>query len=463
MTGLLASLNADMPDATAIAQAVSGGELSAAEVLRRAGEAAESAREINAFVTEDWDRAEAIAASIDRRRSNGEPLGPLAGVPMSVKDVIAVAGIRATGCSVAFAGNIATVTAPAVARLLEADAVVVGKTNCPEFAFGTTCTSPLLGTTLNPRYPEVSVGGSSGGEAAALAAGVSALGVGTDFGGSLRWPAQCAGIAALRPTAGSLSAHGQLPGSSGDMGHNVDAEPSGMQGKLQTIGPMARSLRDLGLAWSVMSGQPAPQSGEVASARVGWADGSQFGPVRGEVSTLLQSVADWLTERGHSVRHAPELFAECLPAYNRLRKVDPMVDHEAAVRGREGDISQANLDVITSSFSAAPAERRVAAEAAAAMQREALGVFSDCEIIILPVAGGPACDLEGTLDIDGRRLGGWQLMGQCRAVTLTGAPVVSLPVGLAQSGLPLSVQIVAAPGQEYRALAFAAMLDAFVA
>ncbi|MGW4352486.1 amidase [Nocardia sp. NPDC004582] len=455
MTSLLARLNAGLTDATALAAAVRDGTLSAAAVLERAREA--SVRTEKAFITGNWAAAAEAAAALDARRARGERLGPLAGVPISVKDVIAVAGLPATAGATAFAGNIATVTAPAVRRLLAADAVLVGKTNCPEFAFGVTCESPLLGATGNPRYPEVAPGGSSGGEAAALAAGASALGIGTDFGGSLRWPAQCVGVAALRPSAGTIPAQGQLPGAAGDLGHDPDAAPGGMQGWLQTIGPMARSVRDLSLAFDVLTGG-SPDPSVTGPLRVAWSDGAHLGPVRGEVTALLADIAERLAAHGHTVTNVPRVF-DCLAQYNRLRAVDPLRDHLAAITDVAGVITAANRDTIAASLRARPAETAAARREAERARSTALEVFDRADIVVLPVAGGPACDPGGRLEVDGRVLAGWELMGQCRAVSLTGAPAVSIPLGVSAEGLPLSVQIVAAPGFDRRALRAAAEIE----
>ncbi|GGK42048.1 amidase [Nocardia camponoti] len=452
MNSVLAQLNSGLDDATSIAASVQDGTRTATEVLANAHDLGDKH---NALVTENWARAEQDAAEIDRRRAAGERLGPLAGVPMTVKDVIAVAGIKATAASRAFADNIAAVTAPVVARLIAADAIVIGKTNCPEFAFGTTCSSPLLGTTGNPRYPDRSPGGSSGGEAAALAAGVSALGIGTDFGGSLRWPAQCVGITSLRPTAGRLAQQGQLPGAAGDM--TGASAPTGMQGWVQTIGPLARSVRDLALVFEILAG-PAPARG-TTPLRIAWSDGSALGPVRKEVTALLTDLAARLASNGHQVTEHRVLFADCLPAYNRLRDVDPMRDHLAAIAGREHLITAQNRATIENSVRATTFELYEAEAVARTIQRQALGIFANHDIVLLPVAGGPACDPDGQLDIDGTLSGGWELMAQCRAVSLTGAPVVSLPVGLSSEGWPLSVQIIAAPQQDWLALAFAAELE----
>jgi amidase len=469
---LLNILNDGYQDATAIAEAVRTGSLSAAEVVVAARQRAcsEEGKALNAFVTEDWAGAAAAAAALDARRAAGEPLGLLAGVPFSVKDVIAAAGLPVTAASRAFADTVATTTAPAVQRLLDADAILVGKTNCPEFAFGVTCDSPLLGRTRNPRYPSATPGGSSGGEAASVAAGISAFGIGTDFGGSLRWPAQCVGIASLRPGIGSVPGEGQVPGLGGNFGSDgiIPAVSPGMQGSFQTIGPLARSVRDLRSAYLVISGSTAATPAGTGCGqsrpvlRVAWSDGSVFGPVRGEVTTLMERLAAAVDTAGHTVMQQPDLFAECLPAYNRLRALDPMLDHAAAIAGKESSISEANLQTIRQSLKSLPADTELAWKASEAARAQALGQISAVDIVLLPVAGGPAAGVEGGLDIDGQQLQGWEIMGPCRAVTLTGCPVVSLPVGLSAEHLPLSVQVVAAPGGEIAALDFAAFLEQLV-
>lgn len=460
---VLGELNGNTLDATAIAEAVRTGSLSAVDVLAAARTRAQSpaGRAMNAFITEDWDRAARAAAAVDRRRSAGEELGPLAGVPFSVKDVIAVAGLPITGASKAFADLLATTTAPAVQRLLDADAILIGKTNCPEFAFGVTCESPLLGRTGNPRFPANTPGGSSGGEAASLAAGISALGVGTDFGGSVRWPAQCVGITALRPGVGSVPGDGQVPGVGGNFGTEgtVPEASPGMQGSFQTVGPMARSVRDLRTAFLIMSGAGSTPGARERAYRIAWSDGAALGPVRAEVTALMERLAAALAAAGHTVGEQPDLFADCLSPYNRLRAVDPMVDHAAAVKGREGGVTAANLRTIEASFAATAADVELAWHAATSAQAAARAQIAAVDIALIPVAGGPAGDADGRLDIDGRTAEGWEIMGHCRAVTLTGCPAVSLPVGLSAEGLPLSVQIVAGPGAELTALDFAAMLE----
>lgn len=466
--------------ATGIAAAVRRGERSAREVVEDARARAERTAALNAFVSTDWDAALTRADAIDRRRAAGEPLGPLAGVPVSVKDVIAVAGMTVTMGSRAFARHVADTTASSVRALLDADAVVIGKTNCPEFAFGYTCESPLLGATLHPFAPGRSPGGSSGGEAVAVATGVSALGVGTDYGGSLRWPAASTGVVALRPTLGRIAGDGQPPGLGGAVTGPIVPSPVRMQNRFQVIGPLARSVDDLALALGVMEAasgrgfevpprRAAPPRhrtlddtpGRVpdpgpSRLRIGWTAASSLAPVRAETADALRVAAAGLD--GAEADEAAVDLTEALAAYNGLREIDPLTDHLRAIAGRDADVAPASLAYLRATLGAAPAELERRWARALLARHEALRVFDDLDVLLLPVAGGPACLADGTTDVDGTTVGGWDLMSHCRAVTLLGAPSVSVPIGVTTEGLPLSVQVVAAPWREADALAVARLL-----
>src|SRR3954468_2879811 len=157
--------------------------------------------QINAVVSLRADEARRDARRLDARIRSGEAVGALAGVPFTVKDVIATDDLPTTCGSVVMKDHRPSADAAVVSLLRAAGAVLVGKTNTPEFAFGVDTCNDLFGRTNNPLGPWTP-GGSSGGEAAAVAAGMSAFGVGTDFGGSIRWPAQCTGLVGLRPTVG---------------------------------------------------------------------------------------------------------------------------------------------------------------------------------------------------------------------------------------------------------------------
>ncbi|MGB3485077.1 MAG: amidase [Mycobacterium sp.] len=440
--------------ASSIGARVRAADLSA-ELIMRAHVERIRGDDCNAFLHEDGERAISRARRLDRDISVGKPTGPLAGVPISVKDVIAVAGMPLTMGSIAFANNIARRSAAAVERLEAAGAIVVGKTNCPEFAFGTTCESPLGGTTLNPVHPLRSVGGSSGGDAAAVASGLSILGLGTDYGGSLRWPAACVGMVALRPTAHGVDGRGQVPGIAGRVDGDAWPSPLKLQGAMQTVGLIARSVEDLTLSWSVLRSAP-PGLRAPDGLRVAWTEGTHIGPVRAEFANAVAAAAQFLDP---GARHVPGALADTLDAYNELRALDPLDDHLAAVAGREGQLAQPTRALLRAQRTP-PVEKLSAAWAQALdIRARAIDLFDHADILILPVAGGPACDMQGYVDVDGTTVGGWQLMAHCRAVTLTGCPAVSVPVGEGSDGLPIAVQVVAAPGRDDVALRAAAQLD----
>ena len=184
-----------------LAALVRGGAVSAREVVLAHLDRVEAVNsDLNAIVTLRIEEALAEADLVDSAVAAGGDL-PLAGVPFTVKDIIAASGVRTTAGTPFMGDFVPTSDATVVGRLRSAGAILLGKTNCPEFGMFRYTRNSLFGGTRNPLGP-VTVGGSSGGEAAAIASGCSALGVGTDFGGSVRWPAHCTGILALRPTAG---------------------------------------------------------------------------------------------------------------------------------------------------------------------------------------------------------------------------------------------------------------------
>ncbi len=227
-----------------LAAAVNARQIHAVEIVEAALERIEAHRAGYAFITVCADEA------IERAHSN--PTGPLAGLPLAVKDIFDTAGIRTTYGSSFFADHVPRRTAPAVARLEAAGAIVIGKTNMHEFAWGATSQNPHYGTVANPVLPGRVAGGSSGGTAAALADHQATIGLGTDTGGSIRMPSACCGTVGFKPRLGTISVRGVFP-----------LSPS-----FDTVGPMARTVDDLLLVESVLVGEPEPKP-SIEDLRVG--------------------------------------------------------------------------------------------------------------------------------------------------------------------------------------------------
>lgn len=260
-----------MPDlsALAIAQEVADGRRTATEVCQAAIDRIESVGPLlNAFITTDPERALARAADLDRRRDNGERLGPLAGVPIAVKDNICVRGMRTTASSRILDQFVPPYDATVINRLEMAGAVIVGKTNCDEFAMGSSNENSAYGPVKNPWATDRVPGGSSGGSAAVVAAGCVPLALGSETGGSIRQPAAFCNVVGLKPTYGRVSRYGLLAFAS----------------SLDQIGSFGRTVADATLALSVMAGAdprdataarepvpdlPAALSGNIKSLRVG--------------------------------------------------------------------------------------------------------------------------------------------------------------------------------------------------
>ncbi len=230
--------------AGALAALVRDGRVSAAEVVETFLQRIEARAAGNAFITTCPEYALGRAAQ--------KPTGPLAGVPFAVKDMFFTAGIRTTYGSALFRDHVPTRTAPAVLALERAGAILVGKANQHEFAWGVTSQNPHWGTVANPARPGRVAGGSSGGNAAALADGMCTIGLGTDTGGSVRIPAACCDVIGFKPPFDVVSTRDTLP-----------LAPS-----FDTVGPMARSVRDCALVYSVLTGRPVPPP-RLAGVRIG--------------------------------------------------------------------------------------------------------------------------------------------------------------------------------------------------
>jgi Asp-tRNA(Asn)/Glu-tRNA(Gln) amidotransferase A subunit family amidase len=442
-------LTADL-DAFAIAAAVRARDLSPVEVVEAHLERLEEANpRLNAVVTVCADEARRAARSLEAERA----AGPLAGVPFTVKDVIATAGVRTTAGSRLLADHVPARDATAVARLRAADAILLGKGNCSEFALWPHTANPVFGETRSPVGP-VGPGGSSGGDAAAVAAEIVPLALAGDFGGSLRWPAHCTGIVALRPTVGRIPGTGQLP------------QPGSvsLQGRVSVLGPLTRSVADLELALGVLAGPdgidplavPAPLGRVDELPPLAWCDGDGSVPVRPDVVAVVERAAAALGAE----RARPAALESAHDVYSRLRALDGLHELRALVAGREQELGEPLRELLAATREGTMAELVALWAERDALRADLLAFLEELPVLLLPVAAVPAYDPLQAPAVAGRELSAWEVLGPCRAISLFGLPAAAVTCGVSADGLPVAVQVVGRPFREDEVLAVARALEA---
>jgi amidase len=416
---------------------------------------------LNAIVTIDAERALADADAADRAIARGQSRGPLHGLPITVKDCLATAGLRTTAGARELADYVPAHDAVAVGRLRAAGAIILGKTNLPAFAGDAQSYNDLFGTTNNPWDVSRTPGGSSGGSAAAIAAGLSGLELGSDLGGSLRIPAHFCGVYTLKPTYGIVPLHGHIPPPPGTM---ADMD-------VGAIGPLARSASDLDLALSVIAGPdterevawrlelPPPRGGSLADYRIAvWLD-DPYCTVDREITAVYDHL---ITE----LRGAGATVVESVPPV-------PVADaHDVAQRliqgAMSGWLSDEMFQTLLARAEAAAAddttppvrwarnitqrvrEYRLAEEQRLRFKAAWADFFRNHDVLLCPVTPTPAFPHDHTPDVDARTIvvnGATRSYGDqfswLQAIGVVHLPVVGAPVGLTSAGLPVGIQIVA--------------------
>ncbi|GAB7066311.1 amidase [Mycobacterium hodleri] len=417
---------------------------------------------VNAVVSLDVDRAADAAAQVDAARAAGSECGPLAGLPMSIKDTHATAGLRTTFGSKLFADNVPTSDDEIVRRLRAAGVVILGKTNVPEFAAGSHTFNPVFGTTLNPYDLSRSAGGSSGGAAAALAMGFQSLADGSDMGGSLRNPASFCNVVGLRPTPGRVP----------DPTDELPLFP------LSVAGPMARTVGDVGLMLSVIAGAHASDpmtlsedpSGfadvapaELRGLRVAWAPTlSGRVPVQAEVLSVLDDAVSVFEAAGAHVAHAcPDLDGADF-VFRTLRAAEFDFAWGELVE-RQPDAVKADIawNVERGRGLSGREVTRAVAELTR-LQRAADAFFDDYDVLLAPVAQLPPFDATWTwpAEVAGTVMTTYlDWMASCYLITPLGVPAMSVPAGFTPQGLPVGLQVVTRARTEARLLAVAAAFE----
>lgn len=449
-----------------LVQHLGGAEVSARELLDAHVRRHEQVHgSINAVVATDLESAHRRAREIDDARARGEALGPLAGLPMTVKDGFDVAGLPATAGNPSFARRDAhCADADLVARLRAAGAIVWGKTNVPLMLGDFQTFNAVYGTTNNPYDLTRTPGGSSGGAAAALAAGITPLELGSDIGGSLRHPANWCGVYSLKPTWNTLSLRGHIPPPPGAY----------VEQDLAVPGPMARSAGDLRLLYDTLTAASPSTPKGIAGARIAvWVDEPGF-PVSSETRVAVERAAEALREEGAQIEVASPPFSGAELLDNFLRLLYPILGsgfpdgvYRALERSR-GEQADPYGGAMLATH--ATASYRSVAHAMATRQalKDALAEwFAGWDAILTPISAVTAFThrQEGQLtgrviEVDGHPEPYPHLFDWIAPATNLHAPAVAVPVTRTAAGLPVGVQIVGPWHAEHRLLDFADALEA---
>jgi len=408
---------------------------------------------LNAVVTLDAERARREADQLDVALSKGEALGPLAGVPMTIKDAFEVDGMRTTSGAPVWKDHIAQRDAAAVARLRAAGAIVLGKTNVSMFCADLQSNNPIFGATNNPWDLTRTSGGSSGGAAAALAAGLTPLELGSDIGGSIRVPAGFCGVFGHKPTHGIVPQRGHLPGPPGQLAE-VD---------LSVVGPLARSAQDLSLVLDVIAG-PSEDRARAYSLRLpparaqrlrdyraaAWLDDPAF-PVDSSVRTVLEQSVETLRHAGLKADVArPDVkLRACYDLYRSL--LDPVVASRIPMSALEG--LQASADETQSTYGRNALGRHrdwmTAHETREVMRAKLNHFFTRYDVLLCPINVLPAFShlhsgttLSRTITVNGQTRPYMDLFAWISLATTAWLPATAAPVGRTPEGLPVGMQII---------------------
>jgi Asp-tRNA(Asn)/Glu-tRNA(Gln) amidotransferase A subunit family amidase len=419
---------------------------------------------LNSFVQVDAERARHAARDAASAGLNRASLGPLHGVPISIKSSFNVEGLRCEAGTRLRTGFVARQDAVLVARLKNAGAIILGMTNTPELLMAWETDNLLYGRTNSPWDLERTPGGSSGGEAAAIAAGMSAGGVGSDGGGSIRVPAHFSGICGLKPTPGRIPATGHFPVSAGPFA------------SIGVVGPMARTVADLKVLFEVMQGPDVgdtnaapvpvrwPNEDETRALRIGYFEDDGRTPVTPETRLAVRTAADVLRSTGFNVEpFRPAGLEEARQLWWKYFVVAGGMLLRPMFNGRESDLSPI-LQQFLEWATAQPAHTgRSLLDAW--IRRDALRAqfFAQMErypILLCPAAAIPAFRHgERSWQIGGQTVNYLDAWSYTEFFNLLGNPAAVVPVGRSSEGLPIGVQIVGRPWQEEQVLSVAAALE----
>jgi aspartyl-tRNA(Asn)/glutamyl-tRNA(Gln) amidotransferase subunit A len=454
-------------DAWELADGVRSGELKAVDLLEQFLERVDRFNdELNAFCFLDVAGARARATEIDAAVARGEDPGAWAGVPMGVKELVAVEGWPDTHASLLFKDQIADHTATEAARLREAGAVLVGLTTSPEFGSTNWTKTYLHGVTRNPWNPERTPGGSSGGSAAAVAVGMMPICTGSDGGGSIRIPSAYSGLFGFKVSFGRV----------GDAGH-YDT------GLTSVPGPICRSVRDAARYVDAIAGPtdidptslPRPErsyeeavvSGTAAQRlrglRAAWSSTLGFAVCDPEVEKLSHEAALALAaDAGIEIVDVDFHLRQPGRAWAIVSSIDTAANHLAAARGHMDDVTPVSRGGLEMIETLTPDQLLLAQQRRWELLRAIADVFDDVDLILTPTTATTAFVADGPppFEIAGQRVGGMGSVPFTAPFNISGMPAVSIPVGTSTEGLPVGLQVVARRHEEELVLACGAIAEA---
>jgi amidase len=441
--------------------AIRARDVSAVEVMRaHLDRIADVNPRLNAIVTLlDEREALVLAEAADRAVAAGGPLGPLHGLPFAVKDLMDTAGMRTTYGSQVHADHVPARDSLLVERIRAAGALVIGKTNTPEWGAGSQTFNAVFGVTRNPYDPARTCGGSSGGAAVALAAGMLPLADGSDHGGSLRNPAAFCNVVGLRPSPGRVPA--ESPGDA------FDPHP--------VLGPMARTVHDVALLLSAIAGpdrrspialddDPArfadvPEV-DLGGVRIAWSATGDGLPVEPAVLAVLAAARERLAGAAQVIDREPDLSGAD-EAFETFRALG-MVQLAPEVRAHPDLVKQTLRDNVARGLELRPEEIARAAALRTALHRRTTALLQEFDALALPVtqvAPFPV-EVEYPTEVAGvptESYIGW--MRSCTRISATTLPAISVPAGFTPEGLPVGLQLVGAPRGERALLGIGAAVQ----
>lgn len=406
---------------------------------------------LNAIVTLAGDALDK-ALQAEQAIFQGEHLGPLHGLPLTIKDTIETAGLRTTSGSLTRSDFVPEVDAAAVARLKAAGAIILGKSNTAEMAMEYTSDNPVFGRTFNPHDHSRSPGGSSGGEAAAIAAEISPGGFGSDLAGSVRIPAHFCGICGLRPTVGRIPGEGQFPSASG---------PYALA---SVIGPMARSVSDLKLLFSAFSSSSATVQ-NFAHARVAFYTNDSVSPVTAETKAAVETVAKLLSEMGIATEEKlPPGVERGYELWLKIFSRGSVVILRSVYAGREKDGGNFVRWRLATADDAPPPTLDAYIQSwmdRDSLRRQLINWMETYQFIIAPVGATPALPHDTVkVSVGQTTVGVFRAFSYSQTYNTFDLPSVVIPVSKSAEGLPIGVQIIGRPFQEEALLDFAEQIEA---